>query len=55
MLMKNGFALGNGEMFDTANQKFNQFWEIYKQLSPPFQNYILNCAKDLLKTQKVLD
>lgn len=45
---------GKGEMFNLNDKKFNEFFEIYKQLTKPLQDYLINCAKNLLEAQNKL-
>lgn len=45
---------GNGKMFIEDDKKFNEFFNIYKQLSPPLQEFLLKITKDLLDTQSKL-
>ena len=42
---------GEGEMFNTVNLKYEEFFKIYNQLNPPLQDFLLTTAKELLKTQ----
>lgn len=41
-------------MFVNEDKKFNEFFEIYKQLSIPLQDFLLKVGQDLLETQKKL-
>lgn len=45
---------GEGEMFVTADIKFNEFYSIYKKLSSPLQNFLIQSAKNLLEAQNKL-
>lgn len=45
---------GNGNMFIEEDKKFNEFFEIYKQLNLPLQDFLLKIVKDLLDTQSKL-
>ena len=45
---------GKGEMFIIEDKKFNEFFEIYKHLSPPLQEFLIQTAKDLLSAQSKL-
>ena len=47
-------STGNGEMFVQENKKFNEFFEIFKNLSPPLQDFLIQCAQNLLDTQQKL-
>lgn len=42
---------GNGEMFVNEDKKFKEFFEIYKSLSTPLQDFLIQTAKNLLDTQ----
>lgn len=41
-------------MFIVEDKKFNEFYEIYKELSAPLQEFLLKVCKDLLDTQSKL-
>lgn len=43
-----------GEMFIIEDKKFNEFFEIYKQLSPALQNFLIQTANNLLSAQNKL-
>lgn len=45
---------GKGEMFNIEDEKFDQFFNIYNNLSDPLQEFLLNQAKELLKLQNKL-
>lgn len=45
---------GKGNMFIEEDKKFNEFFEIYKDLSPILQEFLNKVAKDLLETQEKL-
>lgn len=45
---------GDGEMFNINDKKFEEFFDIYKNLNPVLQEYILNCSKQLLDAQNQL-
>ena len=45
---------GTGEMFIIEDKKFNEFYEIYKQLTPPLQEFLIQSARNLLNTQSKL-
>lgn len=45
---------GTGKMFIEEDKKFNEFFEIYKNLFPVLQDFINKVAKDLLETQEKL-
>lgn len=42
---------GKGEMFIVEDKKFNEFYAIYKKLSKPLQDFLIQTAKNLLDTQ----
>lgn len=54
MLMKSGYVLGNGKMFNTEDKLYKEFFELYKTLSPACQEFLLITAKHLLELQKKL-
>ena len=41
-------------MFIIEDKKFNEFFEIYKQLNMPLQDFLLKVVKNLLDTQSKL-
>lgn len=45
---------GKGEMFISEDKKYNEFFEIYKSLSTPLQDFLIQVANDLLETQDKL-
>lgn len=45
---------GHGHIFVEEDKKFNEFFEIYKQLNLPLQDFLLKVVKDLLDTQSKL-
>lgn len=45
---------GNGNMFNIENKLYNEFFEIYKSLSPACQTFLIQVAKDLLNLQNEL-
>lgn len=45
---------GKGKMFIDEDKKYNEFFEVYKQLSKPLQEFLLKVGQDLLDTQKKL-
>lgn len=45
---------GEGNMFINEDRKFNEFFEIYKQLTKPLQEFLIQTAKNLLETQDKL-
>lgn len=46
---------GIGEMFTYNTKRFNDFFEVFSDLNPHFQDFLLNCAKELLNTQNNLN
>lgn len=42
---------GNGKMFLENQKKQKEFFDIFNELSPALQNYLIKTAKDLLDTQ----
>lgn len=51
---ENWLRTGNGEMFIEEDKKFNEFFEIFLQLSKPLQDFLIQTAKNLLNTQNKL-
>lgn len=45
---------GSGEMFVNEDKKFKEFFEIFKSLSTPLQDFLIQTAKSLLETQNKL-
>ena len=45
---------GRGEMFVTIDNKFKDFYSIYKKLSNPLQDFLIQSAKTLLEAQNKL-
>ena len=45
---------GEGEMFNTIDKKYDEFFSIFKNLSPILQDFLIKVAKDLLDTQSKL-
>lgn len=45
---------GIGEMFVIEDKKFNEFFEIYKTLSKPLQDFLIQNAKNLKDLQNKL-
>ena len=41
-------------MFINEDKKFNEFFEIYKNLTKPLQDFLIHTAKNLLDTQEKL-
>lgn len=45
---------GKGEMFVVRDKKFSEFFEIYEKLAKPFQDFLIQTAKNLFDTQNKL-
>ena len=45
---------GNGNIFIEDDKKFNEFFSLYKNLSKPLQDFLIQVCKDLLDTQSKL-
>lgn len=45
---------GNGQMFNTIDKKYNEFFEIYNNLNPVLQDFLISSAKNLLDAQSKL-
>lgn len=46
--------MASGNMFIEKDKKFNEFFEIYNQLSKPLQEFLFKVSQDLLDTQNKL-
>lgn len=46
---------GKGDMFVKVNPTINEFFNIFDTLNPTLQEFLLNVANELLKTQNKLD
>lgn len=46
---------GTGNMFNIENKKYNEFFDIYNNLNPILQDYLLSCATNLLNAQDKLN
>ena len=46
---------GSGNMFNVENKKYSEFFEIYNNLNPILQEYLLSCANNLLDVQNKLN
>lgn len=51
---ENWLRYGQGEMFNNIDKQYEEFFEIYKNLSKPLQDFLLKTAKELLETQNKL-
>lgn len=45
---------GTGNIFVEEDKKFNEFYELYKNLSKPLQDFLIQVCRDLLDTQEKL-
>lgn len=45
---------GKGNIFIEEDRKFNEFYELYKNLSKPLQDFLIQVCRDLLDTQSKL-
>ena len=45
---------GQGEMFNSIDKSYNDFFEIFKKLNPVLQDFLIQTAKNLLDTQSKL-
>lgn len=45
---------GTGQMFHEKEKKQKEFFDIFDELSPALQEYLIKTAKDLLETQSKL-
>lgn len=41
---------GSGEMFNSIDKSYNDFFEIFKKLNPILQDFLIQTAKNLLDT-----
>lgn len=48
------FLTGEGEIFNSEDKLYKEFFEIYKTLSPVCQQFLLKTAKHLLELQNEL-
>ncbi len=48
---ENWLRIGSGNMFLESEKKQREFFDIFNQLSPALQDYLIRTAKDLLDTQ----
>lgn len=51
---ENWLRTGFGKMFLESEKKQKEFFDIFEELSPALQEYLINTAKELLETQKKL-
>ena len=45
---------GEGEMFNTIEKSYNEFFEIFKKLNPVLQDFLIQTGKNLLESQNKL-
>lgn len=45
---------GKGEIFNTIDKSYNEFFEIFKNLNPVLQDFLIKTAKNLLESQNKL-
>ena len=45
---------GKGEMFNTINKKYDEFFSVYNSLNDPLQDFLIQTAKNLLDSQNKL-
>ena len=46
--------LGEGEMFNTIDKKYDEFFSVYNSLNEPLQDFLIQTAKNLLNLQNKL-
>ena len=51
---ENWLRTGSGKMFLETEQKHKEFFDIFEELSPTLQDYLIKTAKELLATQEKL-
>lgn len=51
---ENWLRTGEGNMFNTIDKNYQEFFSIFKNLSPVLQDFLIKVAKDLLDTQSKL-
>lgn len=51
---ENWLRTGNGKMFIENERKQREFFDVFDNLSPILQDYLIKTAKDLLNTQSRL-
>lgn len=51
---ENWLRTGKGEMFNSLEKNYNEFFSIFKNLKPALQDFLIKIAKDLLDTQNKL-
>lgn len=48
---ENWLRTGDGKMFIESEKKQREFFDVFDELSPALQDYLIKTAKDLLETQ----
>ena len=51
---ENWLRTGEGNMFNTIDKNYQEFFSIFKNLSPVLQDFLIKITKDLLDTQSKL-
>lgn len=51
---ENWLRTGSGNMFLETEKKHKEFFDIFNELSPTLQDYLIKTAKELLDTQEKL-
>lgn len=51
---ENWLRTGEGNMFNTIDKNYQEFFSIFKNLSPVLQDFLIKVAKNLLDTQSKL-
>lgn len=51
---ENWLRTGSGKMFLETEKKHKEFFDIFNELSPTLQDYLIKTAKELLDTQEKL-
>lgn len=51
---ENWLRYGQGQMFNTIDKQYNEFFSIYNKLNKPLQDFLFKVSKDLLDTQNRL-
>lgn len=51
---ENWLRYGEGQMFNTIDKQYNEFFTIYNKLNKPLQDFLFKVSKDLLDTQNRL-
>ena len=47
---ENWLRYGEGQMFNTIDKQYNEFFTIYNKLNKPLQDFLFKVSKDLLDT-----